>query len=63
MAKETIKCKCGYDTGLQNPILMYMPDGLRCPQCGEWIIYPNYIDVSKTDVNPEAWKTDNNNAV
>ncbi len=44
--KKTIKCSCGYDTGLnQNGFLMVIPcGGFICPQCGATLIQDTRID-------------------
>ena len=38
---KTIKCGCGYDSGIPmgEPLLMVIPhDGLKCSQCGHILI-------------------------
>lgn len=44
---ETIKCSCGYDTGLAVAgfLMVIPPEGLKCPKCGNIIIRGNSFSL------------------
>lgn len=53
---ETIKCGCGYDTGIGVVSLYCVTEDIKCPKCGMIIIHANKYEL-KADMK---YRSDDN---